>query len=268
MVKCNNCGTEYEDDLHFCPNCGEKNKELEIREQNEQIFCVGVDTDDDLVITYFPCNNKNITTRDMVSIEGFPQPLKVLDIKEVPREMVEYYIENNQFAKKVTVKTTKENNSNDNIYKKTLNFDGGDYVAIYHKDNYTEMRLYSSEQKLKSWAGFCKVMECLGLLAVAVFLGFAFTNLILPTVMGGSDSWGGILEFLAFSLGVYLFFLIARLLCQEQMKINKLKFVMLDVKKKGGKIVFYNKKKLILSYTLYGKDYKISPNFPKKKKTV
>ena len=107
MIRCENCGTEYEDELKYCPNCGQKNSLTKVQEENEQIFSVGVDTDDDLVITYFPCNDKDITLRDYVSIKGFSQPFKVLDIKEIPRETVEYYLDNAQIAKKVA--SEKEN---------------------------------------------------------------------------------------------------------------------------------------------------------------
>ena len=270
MVRCGNCGTEYEDDLNYCPNCGQKNSRVKVQEQNEQVFAVGVDTDDDLVITYFPCEDKDITLRDYVTIAGYPRSFQVLDIKEVPKETVEYYLQKSQVAKKVTNASAKkqpeqkkDNNSIDNIYKKTLIFTGGTYDAIYHKDNYREMRYYKSEQRLKGWGTCCRVFEVLGLLAVAVFAGFIVSDWIFKAFDG--DSWPAILQILLFCFGLYLFFLCGRLLCQEQVKIDKLEFVMYDVNKKGGRIESYNKKKLILVYVLNGKRHTISAREPKKK---
>ena len=269
MIRCENCGTEYEDELKYCPNCGQKNSLTKVQEENEQIFSVGVDTDDDLVITYFPCNDKDITLRDYVSIKGFSQPFKVLDIKEIPRETVEYYLDNAQIAKKVapekenTKQKKEENNSIDNIYKKNLIFNGGVYEAIYHKDDYREMRYYKSEQRLKGWGTFFRVFEVLGLFAVAIFAGFLVSDLLFKIF--DEDSWIGILQYLVLCLGLYGFFLCGRLLCQEQIKIDKLNFVKYDVEKRGGKIDSYNKKKLTLTYVLHGKKHTISANMPKKR---
>ena len=272
MVRCGNCGTEYEDDLNYCPNCGQKNSRVKVQEQNEQVFAVGVDTDDDLVITYFPCEDKDITLRDFVTIAGYSKSFQVLDTKEVPKETVEYYIQKAQVAKKVTNASStskkepekkKDNNAIDNIYKKTLIFTGGTYDAIYHKDDYKEMRYYKSEQRLKAWGTFCRVFEVLGLMAIAVFAGFIMSDVIFKAMDG--DTWPAILQYLLLCIGLYAFFLCGRLLCQEQAKIDKLEFVMYDVNKKGGRIESYNKKKLILVYVLNNKRHTISANMPKKK---
>ena len=256
MIKCFSCGTEYEDELNYCPNCGATNKQ-------HLIVVIGVDAEDNGDLKYYPCDDENIKIGDKVYLnDEIGTCYAVKDVKKVSIETTEVYIDNTIHAQKV--KLFNVDNNDPNIVTRQIFFNEGYSVVAYHLDNKEEIKSYDAEFNLKAVGATCKVLAIVGGFAtfiLGVFVGFLFLF-----VFGGDSAYK--MYILKIWLWVFLGTLLFNTFCEltkEERRINDFKYFIYDIKRRGGEIVLCDMKRLTLEYKYNGKTTYVSPSMKNRK---
>ena len=224
MIKCYTCGTEFEDDLTYCPNCG-------AMDLHQHVNVVGVDITSIGLLEYFKCKSDNIKENDFVQIEGFEGTFEVFDVQRVSLETTDLEISNKGVAQKVTHVPE----SPRDYYEKKVQFKEGKYQVRYYKNSKEEMKFYNKDINLKIIREICLI------------LGFtlAVASLVAAWFMLSAMEFSRIGMIIILSAAL-LFTIDA--LCKEEQRINDVKYVCFKIKQLGNNIVSFDKRKLNIEY--------------------
>ncbi len=244
MIKCNNCGTEFNEEVKICPECGASDFVYDY-------IVVGIDADSNGDLEYYQCEDKDISVNDFVTIYGLFGEHLVLDVQYVDPATTTLPIHPTYLARKVV----REHESEKNFIQRRIRFKEGGYQVRYHRDDKYEMKELHKYEALEVIRIFCIVFAWIGGIACSIyfflFLGFnAFMWFV--AALFKSDWTSSInVTFLIILLGVFLLLTLSQL-CKEQERINDVKYVKYKIESLGDKVVSFDTWRLNIVYNKQG----------------
>ena len=233
MYKCNNCGTEFKEELNYCPKCG-------AMDIHESFVVVGIDTHYNGFIEYFKCETEDIEKGDRGSIQGQVGDYQVFDVRKTPLENTDIYINTEQVAKRIV-----DAYANNHYIERKIPFKEGKFQVRYHKDIPEEKKALDKYINLQIVKELCYIFGWVMAVASLVAAWFMFSGMEYSKV--------GMLIILSSAL---LFTFGA--LCKEQQRIEDVKYVCYKIEQLGSKIKSFNKKNLNVVYTKKNKTFTLT----------
>ena len=248
MIKCEYCGTEFEDDIAYCPNCG-----TGVARHNVRV--IGIDADKDGEFEYYQCDDEEINANDFVKIAGEDGTFKVHDVKTVDIETVDLEIKKVDSIEKI-IDVTEEGLIESGIKTQRIYFKEGFCILVYDKENKKEMKSYTLDAVLTP---IQKTFRTIGVIlaAFAVFFGIialvGFVKMIIGSFYMTTFYQIAYIEVTS----AVLTFSIAALL-KEIMRVNDFKYLKYYIEQRGGTVDYYDLNRFVMEYTINGDSYKVT----------
>ncbi|MCR4874503.1 MAG: hypothetical protein K5923_02010 [Clostridia bacterium] len=239
MIKCNNCGTEFNEEVKICPECGASDFIYDY-------IVVGIDADSNGDLEYYQCDDKDISVNDYVKIYGMDKEHLVLDVQHVDPATTTLPIHPTFLAKKVNV----ENEYNGYYYERKIKFKEGKYQVRYNKDDEFEKKELHKYQNLEIIKRILILLGCIGIFASGVIFLLNIGAMVLFFVM--VFIFDTILRYFLMALMATILCFTLAGLCGEQQKINDVKYVVYKIEKLGDKVESFDTWRLNIVYNKQG----------------
>lgn len=248
MIKCEYCGTEFEDDLAYCPSCG-----TGVARHNVRV--IGIDADKDGEFEYYQCDDENINTNDFVKISGNDGTFKVHDVKNVDIETVDLEIKKVDSIEKI-IDVTEEGLIESGIKTQRIYFKEGFCILVYNKENKNEMKSYTLDAVLMP---IQKFFRTIGLILAAFAMVFGVVALIgFVMMIIGSFNMTTFYQFSYIEVTLAVLTLSIAALLKEIMRVNDFKYLKYYIEQRGGTVDYYDLSRFVMEYTINGDSYKVT----------
>ncbi len=242
MIKCNNCGTEFNEEVKICPECGASDFIYDY-------IVVGIDADSNGDLEYYQCEDKDVSVNDFVTIYGLFGEHLVFDVQFVDPATTTLPIHPTYLARKVV----RAHESNEDYVQRRIRFKEGGYQVRYYRDDKYEIKELHKHEALEIFRISFLVF---GWISVVV-LAWAMFAIIPLGIIGfilsafGVDASGVWFYIVVFPGTTALLFTLSAL-CKEQERINDVKYVKYKIESLGDKVVSFDTWRLNIVYNKQG----------------